>query len=112
MLPVWSTRKDTQTIILAGRCSCDDKINTVFYDWSESLAMPNQSDHGQQDGDDCLLAHFPFYLKIINSDFISFLFIRFEDNMHIVPILIAEALYESGTVVDGFQLQGYSVLDK
>lgn len=32
--------------------------------------------------------------------------------MHIVTILIAEALYESGTVVDSFQLQGYAVFGK
>ena len=41
-----------------------------------------------------------------------FILIRFEDNMHIVPILIAEALYESGPIVDSFQLQGDAVFGK
>ena len=32
--------------------------------------------------------------------------------MHIVTILIAEALYESGPIVDSFQLEGDAVFGK
>jgi len=41
-----------------------------------------------------------------------FILFCLKDNMHIVPILIVETLYESGAVVDCFQLQGYAVFGK
>ena len=41
-----------------------------------------------------------------------FILFCLKDNMHIVPFLIAETLYESGAVVDCFQLQVDAVFGK